>query len=214
MVPPPTTTFVLNRRRTPPLHSDTTMPVLMSRTPRQVALKRYTLLISIDNPSTAMPNPPTSPLLRLPAELRNLIYSYIFSHQTFQPGSDPWGERINDTNRAPIVLALLRVNRQLHAETRFLPYQNFTFAFASSLGLDEFVARRSQEQLDFIQSVQIKSYGCVRMLQDEKLWELEQFRSLARMPALKHIDVGMFTDGVVANGVVVKCSGRVGCGRW
>ena len=131
-----------------------------------------------------MLNPPMSPLLRLPAELRNLIYSYVFAHQTIEPVPELWRQRNDTTIRVHNVLTLLRVNRQLHAETRLLPYQNTTFVFTSTYALDAFVARRSQEQLDFIQSVQINL-----MLQDEKFWEPEQFRSLSRMPALKHIDV-------------------------
>jgi len=136
-----------------------------------------------------MLHPPTPPLLSLPAELRNLIYSYVFANQTIEPVPEPWRQRNDTTIRDPIVLTLLHVNRQLHAETRLLPYRDISFAFTSTRTLNVFVAKRSQEQLDFIQSLQIESMICFRMLQDEKLWAPEQFRNLASMPALKRIDV-------------------------
>lgn len=67
-------------------------------------------------------------LLKLPGELRNKIYGYVFGEKHWfidQCGRVPKrGKRWGGKN----AMSLLRVCRQLHAETRCLPYQTHTFA--------------------------------------------------------------------------------------
>lgn len=76
---------------------------------------------------------PLSPLLRLPGELRNKIYEYVFSDQTICPSEDwlcgtiklscksttaTWFE---DTFE--VFTALTKTCRQIHEETRLLPFE-------------------------------------------------------------------------------------------
>jgi hypothetical protein len=71
-----------------------------------------------------------SPLLRLPAELRNRIFTYVFSGEEY---------RFLGNERGPITcrissfqhngLGPLLVSRQLYIETAILPYKLGTFRF-------------------------------------------------------------------------------------
>jgi hypothetical protein len=70
-----------------------------------------------------------SPLLRLPAELRNTIYTYVLQGQiwvaprrlSFMAGPSP----------PPNYMALLHVCREMHADTRFLPFSLGLFNFGN-----------------------------------------------------------------------------------
>ncbi|KAI4676677.1 uncharacterized protein J4E84_009512 [Alternaria hordeiaustralica] len=98
-------------------------------------------------------NATSSPLLRLPAELRNTIYTYVF-------GDNKWifadWDRMRGSNSfKKSNLGLLLTSRQLHEETALLPYMLGRFVFRNTFGgiemgddrVDEFLEGRSEEQL-------------------------------------------------------------------
>ncbi|KAJ4382938.1 hypothetical protein N0V86_002165 [Didymella sp. IMI 355093] len=70
-----------------------------------------------------------SPFLRLPAEIRNMVYAYAL-------GGNTWSIKTHTASTAQVradngtknTLALLRVNRQIQAEARLCPYLYNTFA--------------------------------------------------------------------------------------
>jgi hypothetical protein len=93
---------------------------------------------------SSLRNQKVSPLLRLPAELRNKIYGYAFSEVRITPRLDHHSKKFSvkreDTRIQPAystvhrgnLLALLLVCRQIHAEAALLPFHEFQF----NLGLD------------------------------------------------------------------------------
>ncbi|KAI4676682.1 uncharacterized protein J4E84_009517 [Alternaria hordeiaustralica] len=74
-------------------------------------------------------NAAQSPLLRLPAEIRNAIYTFVFSDQVYRYD-------VSGNNDSSIIcraeypcLGLLLASRQVHHETALLPYELATFVF-------------------------------------------------------------------------------------
>lgn len=102
-------------------------------------------------------NATNSPLLRLPAELRNTIYTYVFSY-TACVFKDFNNDIIFDPNQPysfqECNLALPATSRQLYAKTALLPYKlgRFDFYFRRpespwEVHMRAFIGRRSKEQL-------------------------------------------------------------------
>ncbi|KAI4946678.1 hypothetical protein J4E91_006849 [Alternaria rosae] len=88
-------------------------------------------------------NATTSPLLLLPAEIRNMIFALALDHQDIMIIRG----RIYNKIRAPV--NLLRVCRQIHAETALLPYKLNFFALSNLGELPvPCLQRRTQAQLD------------------------------------------------------------------
>ncbi|CAN9343432.1 unnamed protein product [Alternaria sp. RS040] len=95
------------------------------------------------------------PLLRLPAELRNAIYEHVFSDTQYDfdvscmvEDDTRASQSFNECN-----LGLIAASRQLHAETRLLPYSLAVFRFDFEHFEDEwqepvqrFVDLRTKEQ--------------------------------------------------------------------
>ncbi|KAI4644832.1 uncharacterized protein J4E79_010967 [Alternaria viburni] len=117
-------------------------------------------------------NATKSPLLRLPAELRNLIYTYAFDNTTytfFKSNRDteitPCNESLTEDS-----MSLLLVSRQIHAETAYLPYKLITFDFLVHNDnksqwkpyVRKFLAKRSEEQ--------IKAMSCLTL----RRWTYEE----------------------------------------
>ncbi|KAF2635353.1 hypothetical protein P280DRAFT_196971 [Massarina eburnea CBS 473.64] len=63
-----------------------------------------------------------SPFLRLPAELRNIIYIDVLSHHIIIPDSRHIPSRYNDS--PPHRFALLFTCHQIHTETQLLPFEH------------------------------------------------------------------------------------------
>ncbi|KAI4946689.1 hypothetical protein J4E91_006860 [Alternaria rosae] len=70
-------------------------------------------------------NATNSPLLRLPAELRNMIYAYVFGDNKWT--FTGWNARKNSAKESD--LALLLTSRQLHKKTALLSYMLGRFYF-------------------------------------------------------------------------------------
>lgn len=96
-----------------------------------------------------------SPLLRLPAELRIAIYDYVFGDNLYNlnlhSGPAKTSPSFNECN-----LGLIAASRQLHSETRLLPYKLGIFHFwvdipdrsddYRSFRIKQFVDSRTEEQ--------------------------------------------------------------------
>ena len=74
-----------------------------------------------------------SPFLRLPAEIRNLVYHHLFCDAVYQPRFEMWNEYMHVMCPRADNRFMLRVCRQIHHETALLPYRMGIFDFAPPL---------------------------------------------------------------------------------
>ncbi|KAI4613396.1 uncharacterized protein J4E87_009863 [Alternaria ethzedia] len=100
-----------------------------------------------------------SPLLRLPPELRNIIFAYALDHGTVSPhlGTTCLERRLR---KDPIRkrFGLLFTCRQIYAETALLPYKLNTFSVRGLIplvALENFLGRRTQAQMQVMDKVQM-----------------------------------------------------------
>ncbi|KAI4948613.1 hypothetical protein J4E86_007961 [Alternaria arbusti] len=104
-------------------------------------------------------NATTSPLLRLPAEIRNEIFALAMSHGTISLDSSPSTKDrqiLQDRHNIPPSSApLLFVCRQIHAEVALLPYRLNKFIVSGKYlsAMREFLKRRTPEQLELMRDV-------------------------------------------------------------
>jgi hypothetical protein len=92
---------------------------------------------------SAQRNVAASPLLRLPAEIRNAIYGYVFMDWEVRVSSTFYERRrfyveirdppqaavfFSETTATQIFLAITTTSRQLRSETALLPFQHVAFA--------------------------------------------------------------------------------------
>jgi hypothetical protein len=120
---------------------------------------------------------PTSRLLSLPAELRNMIYGYVLGGLAFRiynifPGPPP----IEATYSA-----LLHVNRQIYTEASLLPYALNTFAFYDETDIRSFVRWHTEKQMVAVKTIRLytkrggKMFSGYKLLTWETLSVLEDF---------------------------------------
>ncbi|KAF1959409.1 hypothetical protein CC80DRAFT_326837 [Byssothecium circinans] len=98
-----------------------------------------------------------SPLLRLPAELRNEIYVYVL-HSGYYHMSNIRCQR--KPTQPPKALALLCTSRQIHAEAILLPISQGTLAF-NSLNDVQLLRHWPRKQKAAITSIELVTYGAV-----------------------------------------------------
>ncbi|KAL5121356.1 hypothetical protein ACEQ8H_000824 [Pleosporales sp. CAS-2024a] len=98
----------------------------------------------------AQKNQQVSPLLRLPPEIRNMVYRYVFQGMEWAMRICEGEIRARDENPA-----LLKVCRQINAETALLPYCLGTFNFEDIYQACDvaFFEARSAAQLGAIRSI-------------------------------------------------------------
>ncbi|KAI4647686.1 hypothetical protein J4E93_004096 [Alternaria ventricosa] len=120
-------------------------------------------------------NATNSPLLRLPAELRNIVYGYVFEGNRYALGGYLFtGKRPEEgntliwrTSRSNDI-GLLLACRQLHAETALLPYKLGVFHFEFEEPdfdedewyeevLQDFFRARSRKQIAAIATMQVST---------------------------------------------------------
>jgi len=120
-------------------------------------------------------NATNSPLLRLPAELRNIVYGYVFEGNRYALGGYLFtGKRPEEgntliwrTSRSNDI-GLLLASRQLHAETALLPYKLGVFHFEFEEPdfdedewyeevLQDFFRARSRKQIAAIATMQVST---------------------------------------------------------
>lgn len=120
-----------------------------------------------------LPKPPSSPLFSLPAELRNIIYTHVLSNHTYAITSTtviPWlTTSVSNTTTSPHALALLSTNRQIHAETRLLPFALNTFQFKSEDAFAPWLAKFDKEQCKAIAWVRLVTWKAKHMI-ERKGW--------------------------------------------
>jgi hypothetical protein len=98
-------------------------------------------------------NATTSPLLRLPAEIRNMIYTFALGIGTIRMLHFRHG--LNLRYGLELSINLLRVCHQVYTETCLLPYKLNTFDFigASACVIKKFLAMRNEAQIAVLSKV-------------------------------------------------------------
>ncbi|KAH3909070.1 hypothetical protein HBH56_167630 [Parastagonospora nodorum] len=122
-----------------------------------------TLTAVSNNDATTLRTSEMSPLLRLPAELRNEIYVYVFTDEymfasvTYSSmATDPaYGPAPHTCINNPHRVALSSTCRALHAETQNLPFMFNRFSFKSVLSFQTVALRLSPTQRALITHVSI-----------------------------------------------------------
>ncbi|KAF2682587.1 hypothetical protein K458DRAFT_390514 [Lentithecium fluviatile CBS 122367] len=141
-------------------------------------------------------NAETSPLLQLPAELRNRIWKFLFppmihdialQHSVMQSGR----YRHKALKRTPNMHAILMVCRQIQAEAAFLPFQLSTFSFLDLVLFKWLITLVSAER-DLIPEVRF-IVGSDRYLNAEFGWDnlLVSKYARLRLPGLKRVVVNV-----------------------
>ena len=133
-------------------------------------------------------NATNSPLLRLPAELRNIVYGYVFEGNRYELGGYLFtGKRPKEGNTLiwrqsqTNALDLLLASRQLHAETALLPYKLGVFQFEfeePDFGEDDwyeeilkdFFRARSRKQIAAIATMHVST----QHIEEGTMWEKTQ----------------------------------------
>lgn len=160
-----------------------------------------------------------SPLLRLPAELRNQIYTLLFSSlpilicfttsyatRPIDPCPFPISKprRWSHMHYSRLRLSLTEVCRQTYAETRLLPFALNTFTGYPEAMLSAFPGRLYRAQLDSITTVHLTvqsrdiggdGNGCVRTKRVYLSWDLcSALRVMRVLSGLRTIRV-VWDDG-------------------
>ncbi|KAI4616532.1 hypothetical protein J4E80_005806 [Alternaria sp. BMP 0032] len=128
-------------------------------------------------------NTQQSPLLRLPAELRNKIFRHGGTREWRHLNSD------NDVFRStPANIALPRVCRQIYSETATLVYSGNLFSFNNVFELNRFVASRKHAQLEAMTMIMVDiSWGAFQSGSEALKMVL---KSLGRCKGLKKLYMG------------------------
>ncbi|KAI4651713.1 uncharacterized protein J4E79_009194 [Alternaria viburni] len=95
-----------------------------------------------------------SAFLRLPGEIRNQIYAYVFRDTTIPKFSQMFKADLERRLPVPADLRLLTVSRQVYAETRLLPFKLYAFQILPR-GISTFINRLSNEQRDAITTFRV-----------------------------------------------------------
>jgi len=115
--------------------------------------------LDLTSRNRSLRNATTSPLLRLPAELRNEIFALALRHGTisltFSPSARDQTILQDRHNIPPSSAPLLFVCRQIHAEVSLLPYRLNKFIVAGKYlsAMRDFLKRRTREQLALMRDV-------------------------------------------------------------
>ncbi|KAF3051941.1 hypothetical protein E8E11_006724 [Didymella keratinophila] len=105
-----------------------------------------------------------SPFLRLPAEIRNMVYAHVVGGCTWSmkmtqnAAGDP---QVRADNGIKNALALLKVNRQIHTEARLFPYLYNTFAGVHNGHLHEWAKSLTQAERSCIKAIKRYKRGYV-----------------------------------------------------
>jgi hypothetical protein len=104
-------------------------------------------------PFSSYINATTSPLLLLPAEIRNKIFAFATSHGTIKLDYEPYAG-IERRQPEPLLFAC----RQTYSEVAPLPYKLNAFLIGSDylMDLDEFLRHRTPEQVALMREVMWK----------------------------------------------------------
>ncbi|OSS50713.1 hypothetical protein B5807_04068 [Epicoccum nigrum] len=119
------------------------------------------------SPSSSSPSPTTQehfPFLRLPAELRETIYTHALGGHIWKMSMsyvDKDTTLARADNSSPHALALLLTNRQIYSEARLLPFAANTFSGRHEGHLREWARSLSPEQRNQVKALQFVRRGYV-----------------------------------------------------
>ncbi|KAI4707661.1 hypothetical protein J4E89_007766 [Alternaria sp. Ai002NY15] len=105
--------------------------------------------VAQDKAIIATRNQRESPFLRLPGEIRNQIYAYVFRDTMIPKFSQMFKADLERRLPVPADLRLLTVSRQVHAETRLLPFKLYAFQVLPQ-DISTFINKLSNVQRDAI----------------------------------------------------------------
>jgi hypothetical protein len=154
----------------------------------------------------------TSSLLALPAELRNIIWAHVLGGNLFDIKCSvriPWGVSVTNATTSPHQLALLGTCRQVHAETRLLPFTSNTFQFKSEDAFKPWLAGFDLAQQAAIQSVRLVTWKAKHMVESRgfaprrllDVFPVELFKGL------KSIEIEVRYTGMVKEDEKWTCGG-------
>lgn len=177
-------------------------------TSKKSSLVPAQILTQLNMSST--PNP--SPLLCLPAELRNIIWALVLGGTTFSIDCEariPWGVRVKNTTAQQHSLALLRTCRQIYGETCLLPFILNIFQFKSEDAFKPWLARFNPEQRVAIANVRLVTWKARHMVESRgfsprRLGDVFQVEMFG---ALKRVDVEVRYTGFVRECEKWECEG-------
>jgi hypothetical protein len=128
-----------------------------------------------------------SPLLCLPAEIRNMIWKYAFSGKV----------RVSSTTVVPRKdydrFSLLRVCRQVYHETGVLPYTTNTFCFSHISIATDFQLYLKPKQVKYIQSLVIEQYCPLFSFNAKRICAI--FQLPHKFTALEKVCVVLYANG-------------------
>lgn len=137
------------------------------------ALQKYVIELlstAAANEWDSGPGHATFLFLDLPAELRNLIYTFVFDYEV---------KASSDHERCPSnALALLRLNHQVYEEACLLPYLCCTFVFFTFGGIERFAKLRTPQQLRSMQRVQLSMICISSGIWIKGLWPIAELVTL------------------------------------
>ncbi|KAH8733005.1 hypothetical protein GQ44DRAFT_766072 [Phaeosphaeriaceae sp. PMI808] len=168
----------------------------------ETALKSYEQCANVSSTlnrkqiNTGNRNQRESSLLRLPAEIRNIIYEYVLGGRTyrFKDALHFKHARLN-TNGERHTLGLLSVCHQIYSEASLLPYSLNTFSFREfEMSLRPFLHHRHLAHFRAIKSIELVTYQAARMWAAPACFspdftEIREMGILRRLPNLKEIRV-------------------------
>ncbi|KAF2622721.1 hypothetical protein BU25DRAFT_204842 [Macroventuria anomochaeta] len=111
---------------------------------------------------------PKSPLVSLPAELRNIIWALVLGEKTFDIKCEvriPWGTTTTNLTIQKHYLSLLRTCRQIHSETRLLPFKLNIFQFKSEDAFKPWLNKFDQAQRAAITEVRLMTWKAKHMVE-------------------------------------------------
>ena len=128
------------------------------------------------NAEATAANQLNSPLLRLPAELRNLIYHYALGNCTLIVST--FNHRLCLYQRDIPAFPLLVVCTQIHAEAAILPYSLNTFNIAFDHSLDMFITTMPLAYRHAIKRLDIGTWTVVDVPKETVCACLQRLRGL------------------------------------
>jgi hypothetical protein len=111
-----------------------------------------------------------------------MIYEHVLGGKQFELGD--WKLMISDPD-----ISLLLVNRQINSEAALILYSSNTFWADSQRVFDEFVQRRTQEQLNTINTIGLRTFRGREMMAEVEPVKVQTLAFLATTPNITRIYV-------------------------
>lgn len=113
----------------------------------------------------AIRNQNQSPILRLPAEIRNKVYKYVLGGRIYRfKDAIDRGRAVLDTKGERHILGLLLVCHQTYSEASLLPYSLNKFSFREfDISFSPFLDHRTLPQFQAITRIELVTYQADRM---------------------------------------------------